>query len=94
MKHSDLRANERYGIEKINETFILNEILDDKCVLIKSDLEKFSMCFMVLFGNKYVKVVTDYNLRFVKTLLPYENKDFDYICQLTSKLAGRNTQAA
>lgn len=94
MKHSDLRANERYGIEKINERQVLKDILNGKCIQIKADIEKFSMCFMILISNKYVKVVTDFNVKFVKTVLPYTNKDFDYVCQLSEKLNNYNKAVA
>lgn len=94
MKHSELRANERYGITKINDCKIISDILNDKCIQIESDFERFSRCFMVLICNKYVKVITDFNVRFIKTVLPYTDKDFNYVCELSAKLNKYNSTAA
>lgn len=94
MRHSDLRANERYGIEKLNDFKIITDILDGNCVQIKSDFEKYSRCFMVLVNNRYVKVVTDFNVQFVKTVLPYTDKDFNFVCELANKINNSNNLVA
>ena len=94
MKHLDLRAEERYSMGKLNENAILKDIQNGKCVLMESNIEKYSHCFMVKVQNKYLKIVTDFDVRFVKTTLPYTFKDFDFVCELVDKLNEMQLQAA
>ena len=87
MAHAQERAEERYYISEFNSRAVLNDIWNDKCVLMKSDVEKYSNTFMVRYINKFVKVVTDLDINFVKTVMPLKNNDFDVINELLPKLA-------
>lgn len=87
MAHAQERAEERYYISDFNSRVVLNDIWNDKCVLMKSDVEKYSNTFMVRYINKFVKVVTDLDVNFVKTVMPLKNNDFDVINELLPKLA-------
>lgn len=91
--HSEIRAEQRYGLSEFNPLMVLKEILADRCVQVKEDLEKFSRTFYVRYNNKYLKVVTDYNVSFVKTVLPDAN-DFNIIETLIEKLSCRPQLAA
>jgi len=84
--HSAQRAQERYGICKFNPFEVLKEIFADRCIQVKEDLEKFSRTFYVRYNNKYLRVVTDYNVSFVKTVLPDTN-DFNSLERLINKLS-------
>ena len=84
--HCKQRAEERYTIGYFNPRDILKDIWADKCELIKSDQEKYSHVFLVRYCNKYMRVVTDYDIKYVKTVLPLKD-DFDLINKLIRKLA-------
>ena len=86
--HSIQRAEQRYYIEDFNPIKALRFILDDKCVQIETNQEKYSQIFLIRYVNKYVKVVTDFNVSFVKTVLPLEKaEDYDKVNELIEKLA-------
>lgn len=87
MAHPQDRAEQRYCICDFNTKYVLNEIRHQKCVLMKSDVEKYSHTYMVRYINKFVKVVTDFQDRFVKTVLPLKGNDFDIVNELLPKLA-------
>lgn len=84
--HSAIRAEQRYGVCNFNPNGVLKEIMADRCVHVKNDYEKFSQIFYVRYNNKYLKVVTDYNVSFVKTVLP-DASDFNLLEKLINKLA-------
>lgn len=84
--HSQIRAEQRYGLCEFNPIMVMKEILDDRCILVEENIEKFSRIFYVRYNNKYLKVVTDYNVLFVKTVLP-DATDFNIIEKLIYKLA-------
>ncbi len=84
--HSQIRAEQRYGISDFKPLLVLKEILADRCIQISEDIEKFSRIFYVRYNNKYLKVVTDYNVSFVKTVLP-DNYDFNLLEKLINKLS-------
>ena len=84
--HSAIRAEERYGVCKFNPNGVLNEIFSDRCIQVKEDFEKYSRTFYVRYNNKYMRVVTDYNVSYVKTVLPDAN-DFSLLEKLINKLA-------
>ena len=71
--HSQQRASERYYINDFNPRLALNEVLSDRCILIERNYEKYSCQFLIKYLNKYIVLVTDYNLHFVKTCLPFNN---------------------
>lgn len=91
--HSQIRAEQRYGLSKFNPLKVLKEILADRCIQVNEDLEKFSRTFYVRYNNKYLKVVTDYNVSFVKTVLPDIN-DFTLLEKLIKKLSAGMQLAA
>lgn len=91
--HSAIRAEQRYGLSEFNPLQVLKDILSDKCIQVSEDLEKFSRTFYVRYNNRYLKVVTDYNVSFVKTVLPDAN-NFDIIEQLINKLSNCQKFAA
>ena len=84
--HSKQRAEERYAVGSFNPCDILKDILADKCELIESNQKKYSHIFLVRYCNKYMRVVTDYDIKYVKTVLPLKD-DFDLINKLIQKLA-------
>lgn len=84
--HSQVRAEQRYGLSEFNPLKVLKEILDDHCIQVEENYEKFSRIFYVRYNNKYLRVVTDYNVSFVKTVLP-DTSDFNIIEKLINKLA-------
>ena len=84
--HSAQRAEERYGICNFNPFEILKEIFADRCIQLKEDFEKYSRTFYVRYKNKYLKVVTDYNVSYVKTVLPDTN-DLNLLESLINKLS-------
>lgn len=86
MAHAQERAEQRYYIADFNSRVVLNDIWNDKCVLMKSDVEKYSNTFMVRYINKFVKVVTDLDVNFIKTVMPLQNNDFEVINDLLPKL--------
>ena len=92
--HSVQRAEERYYIDDFKPNYVLREIMDDKCVLMKTDQDRFSNTFMMLYNNKYIKVVTDLNLEYIKTVLPLNTEDFGFIENLIQKLSQFNQVAA
>ena len=83
--HSQQRASERYYIEDFNPHKALIEIIEDRCVQIKEDFERYSRTFLIKYFNKYIVLVTDYNVNFVKTCLPF-NDNFEYLNLLLEKL--------
>ncbi|MBQ9245705.1 hypothetical protein IJ182_05505 [bacterium] len=86
--HAIQRAEQRYYIEDFNPIKALRDILDDKCIQIEANQEKYSQIFLIRYINKYVKVVTDFNVSFVKTVLPLEKiEDFDRVNDLINKLS-------
>ena len=84
--HSQIRAEHRYGLSEFNPLKVMKEILDDRCIQVEENLEKYSRIFYVRYNNRYLKVVTDYNVSFVKTVLPEAN-DFNLLEKLINKLA-------
>lgn len=84
--HSQLRAMERYNIPNFKPLVALKEILDNKCIQIKEDFDKYSRIFLIRYSNKYLKVVTDYNVKYVKTVLPFNNEAV-FLNQLIQKLS-------
>lgn len=84
--HSQIRAEQRYGLSEFNPLNVMKEILDDRCIQVEENLEKYSRIFYVRYNNRYLKVVTDYNVSFVKTVLPEAN-DFNLLEKLINKLA-------
>ena len=91
--HSQIRAEQRYGLSEFNPLKVMKEILADRCVQVEENFEKFSRIFYVRYNNKYLKVVTDYNVSFVKTVLPDAN-DFNALEKLINKLANCTAIAA
>lgn len=91
--HSSLRAEQRYGVCDFNPYEVLREILSDRCIHIQADLEKYSRTFYVRYNNKYLKVVTDFNVSYVKTVLPEPN-DLDLLEKLLNKLSTCQTLVA
>lgn len=84
--HSHIRAEQRYGVCQFNPFEVLREIIADRCIQIKEDFEKYSRTFYVRYNNKYLKVVTDYNVSYVKTVLPEAN-DISLLEKLINKLS-------
>ena len=84
--HSQIRAEQRYGLSEFNPLNVIREILDNRCIQVEEDFEKYSRTFYVRYNNRYLKVVTDYNVSFVKTVLPNAN-DFNIVEKLINKLA-------
>lgn len=84
--HSQIRAEQRYGLSIFNPLEVMKEILNDRCIQVEENFEKYSRIFYVRYNNKYLKVVTDYNVSFVKTVLPDIN-DFNILEKLINKLA-------
>ena len=91
--HSQIRAEQRYGLSEFNPLKVMKEIMADRCVQVSESFEKFSRIFYVRYNNKYLKVVTDYNVSFVKTVLPDAN-DFNVLEKLINKLANYTAIAA
>lgn len=83
--HSQIRAEQRYGLCEFNPERVIREILEDRCIQVCEDLERFSRIFYIRYNNKYLKVVTDYNVSFVKTVLPDIN-DLSVLDRLINKL--------
>lgn len=83
--HSKQRAEERYAIGYFNPTNVIKDIWADRCELIKSDKDKYSHVFLVRYYNKYIRVVTDYDVKYIKTVLPLKD-DFNLINKLIQKL--------
>lgn len=84
--HSQIRAEQRYGLSEFNPLKVMKEIMADRCVQVSESFEKFSRIFYVRYNNRYLKVVTDYNVSFVKTVLPDAN-DFNVLEKLIEKLS-------
>ena len=91
--HSQIRAEQRYGLSEFNPFLALKEILEDRCVEVSESFEKFSRVFYVRYNNRYVQVVTDYNVSFVKTVLP-DTSDFNLLEKLINKLSNTMELAA
>ena len=91
--HSQIRAEQRYGLSEFNPLKVMKEIMADRCVQVEENFEKFSRIFYVRYNNRYLKVVTDYNVSFVKTVLPDAN-DFNALEKLINKLANCTAIAA
>ncbi len=91
--HSQIRAEQRYGLSEFQPKAVMKEIMADRCIQISEDVERFSRIFYVRYNNKYLKVVTDYNVSFVKTVLPDAN-DFNVLEKLINKLANCTAIAA
>ena len=83
--HSQQRAAERYFIENFNPYKALNEVLSDRCILISESFEKYSRTFLIKYFNKYIVLVTDFNVNYVKTCLPFAD-NFEYLNKLLEKL--------
>lgn len=92
--HAGQRAEERYFIPDFNEGVAIREIMNDNCLHLISDIDKYSHTFFIRYVNKYVKVVTDYNVNHVKTLLPLKDKEFDLIDKLINKIYYKQLNAA
>ena len=90
--HSQIRAEQRYGLSEFNPMKVMQEIMDDRCVQVSENSEKFSRIFYVRYNNRYMKVVTDYNVSFVKTVLPDAN-DFNILEKLINKLTNCSAAA-
>ncbi len=90
--HSKQRAEERYLIEYFNPLAVLKDIWANRCELIKSDREKYSHIFLVRYNNKYMRVVTDFDVKYVKTVLPLKD-DFNLINNLIQKLIKSDLRA-
>ena len=84
--HSQIRAEQRYGLSEFQPKAVMKEIMADRCIQISEDVERFSRIFYVRYNNKYLKVVTDYNVSFVKTVLP-DTSDFNLLEKLIEKLS-------
>ncbi len=84
--HASQRAEERYFIAGFNEGIAIKEIMRDNCLHLSSDIDKYSHTFFIRYNNKYVKVVTDYNVNHVKTLLPLKDREFYLVNDLIDKL--------
>ncbi|MEE3350184.1 MAG: hypothetical protein VZR09_09115 [Candidatus Gastranaerophilaceae bacterium] len=84
--HSQIRAEQRYGLCEFKPVEVMKEIMADRCIQISESFEKFSRIFYVRYHNRYLKVVTDYNVSFVKTVLPDAN-DFNLLEKLIEKLS-------
>ncbi len=84
--HSQIRAEQRYGLSEFQPKAVMKEIMADRCIQISEDVERFSRIFYVRYNNKYLKVVTDYNVSFVKTVLP-DASDFNLLEKLIEKLS-------
>lgn len=91
--HSHIRAEQRYGVCNFHPYEVMREILSDRCIQVQEDIEKYSRTFYVRYNNKYLKVVTDYNVSFVKTVLPEPN-DLNLLEQLINKLSSCQMVAA
>ena len=91
--HSQIRAEQRYGLCEFNPLKVMKEIMADRCIQVNESFEKFSRTFYVRYNNKYLKVVTDYNVSFVKTVLPDAN-DFNVLEKLINKLSSPLSVAA
>ena len=91
--HSQQRASERYYIDDFSPKNALNEVLADRCILMECNYEKYSCKFLIKYLNKYIVIVTDYNLQFVKTCLPFNN-NFEVLNKLIEKLNTCNRIAA
>ena len=85
MKHSKLRAMQRYNVCNFNEHKMISAIRNDDCVEILTEIEKNSIKFLVKQDNRYYVAVTNLNVDFVYTVLPYEDKYFDYVCKLVEE---------
>lgn len=85
MKHSQQRAEERFSIYFLKTDKVLLDIWAGRCELVESNQEKYSHIFLVRYQNKYIRVVTDFNVKFIKTVLPLKN-DFELINKLIQKL--------
>ena len=84
--HSQQRASERYYIEDFNPGLALKEILADRCIQTEEDFDRYSRTFLIKYFNKYVVLVTDFNIKYVKTCLPFKNTYFEYLNMLLEKL--------
>ncbi len=91
--HSQIRAEQRYGLSEFNPVTVMKEILENRCIQVNEDIEKFSRIFYVRYNNKYLQVVTDYNVSFVKTVLPEAN-DFNLLEKLIKKFSNPIKTAA
>lgn len=85
-QHSQIRAEQRYGLSEFKPMEVMKEIMADRCIQISESFEKFSRIFYVRYNNRYLKVVTDYNVSFVKTVLP-DISDFNLLEKLIEKLS-------
>lgn len=83
--HSRQRAEERYNIIDFVPTPVIHDILDDKCIHLEENFDKYSRKFLVRYKNRFVVAVTDYQVEFVKTVLPFNN-DFNLINKLLEKI--------
>ena len=87
LTHSQQRADERYGIINFVAKRVLKDILNGKSIQIEENYDKYSRIFVVLYNNKFIRVVTDYQLRFVKTVLPLKDTDYEHINNLIKLIA-------
>ena len=85
LTHSQQRAAERYNIDDFNQKRALKEIFANRCIQIKEDFERYSRTFLIKYFNKFVILVTDFNVCYVKTCLPF-NDNFEYLNLLLEKL--------
>ena len=83
--HSQQRASERYYIGEFNPSIALAEVLEDRCIQICDSFEKYSRTFLIKYFNKFIVLVTDFNVRYVKTCLPFDKKYNEYLNLLLEK---------
>ena len=91
--HSQIRAEQRYGLSEFKPMEVMKEIMADRCIQVSESFDKFSRIFYIRYNNRYLKVVTDYNVSFVKTVLPDAN-DFSLLEKLIEKLSNCQKLAA
>lgn len=90
--HSQQRAAERYCISDFKPYLALKEILDDNCVQIDESIDKYSRKFLIKYLNKYIIVVTDFQVNHVKTCLPFKEKFYSFLDELISKINNKNLE--
>lgn len=84
LSHTELREVQRYGTLSVNKREIINDIYNDKAVII--DVKDNIIKALVRYSSRYYIVIFDVVLNVIKTFLPDDNPNFlDYVQMYVDK---------
>lgn len=84
LSHPQLRELQRYGTLSVDKKAIINDICNDKAIIIKKDDE--AVTALVRHINRYYVAVMDTKIKVIKTFLPDNIYNFsEYVKQFVEK---------